>query len=270
MEEWRLIIDQEPLAGSMNMAIDEAIHTLYTSVNRPTLRFYQWARPTISIGYFQFLEREIDGQALKERNMDIIRRQTGGRTVLHSNEITYSIVIPEQHAKLPPGTNDSYRKISQCLQVGFRYLQIETSWKSNVEKMHHQTSACFDTPAKYELLIDGKKIVGSAQKREAGVILQHGSIPIKNHAYDLFDVLKFESVEERKHMRKRYETKASYLEEVVLGEVSSEQVIHAFCKGFQEVFAVHLKAERLLDEEKKLALSLVANKYGTHQWNYRR
>mgnify|MGYP002721619976 FL=1 len=166
-----------------NMAMDEA---LLNFVSRgeidPVIRFYTWDPATLSIGYFQRLTKEIDIEKVKEKGYGLVRRQTGGRGVLHDKELTYSVIVPESHPKMPSTITEAYRVISQGLLEGFKNLGFDTYFavprsKEEREKLKQpRSSVCFDAPSWYELVVEGRKIAGSAQTRQKGVILQHGSI----------------------------------------------------------------------------------------------
>ena len=166
-----------------NMAMDEA---LLNFVSRgeidPVIRFYTWNPATLSIGYFQRLQKEIDIDKVKEKGYGLVRRQTGGRGVLHDKELTYSVIVPESHPNMPSTVTEAYKIISQGLLEGFKNLGFETYFaiprsKEERDKLKQpRSSVCFDAPSWYELVVEGRKIAGSAQTRQKGVILQHGSI----------------------------------------------------------------------------------------------
>ena len=180
-----------------NMAMDEA---LLNFVSRgeidPVIRFYTWNPATLSIGYFQRLQKEIDIDKVKEKGYGLVRRQTGGRGVLHDKELTYSVIVPESHPNMPSTVTEAYKIISQGLLEGFKNLGFETYFaiprsKEERDKLKQpRSSVCFDAPSWYELVVEGRKIAGSAQTRQKGVILQHGSILQDIDIDDLFDMLK--------------------------------------------------------------------------------
>jgi lipoate-protein ligase A len=163
--------------GSINMGVDEALATLCR--DRAILRFYAWDAPTLSIGYFQRTD-EIDLEACHTSAVSLVRRPTGGRAVLHHRDLTYSLVLPLR----PPWTEfsiaDSYRRINSCLKRGLETLGLAASIGIASERAGHSgvvpSPFCFSAIARHEVLVAGKKVIGSAQRRFPGALLQQGSI----------------------------------------------------------------------------------------------
>lgn len=162
-------------SGAWNMAIDEAL------LDRPesgcTLRFYAWNRPTVSLGYAQPLASAVDLELARRRGIAVVRRPTGGRAVLHADEITYAIAAPADAGVLAGGVSAAYRRIAAGLQAGLGRLGARV----DVERTGSATSpahkgACFGARTRYELSVGGRKLAGSAQRRRAGRLLQHGSL----------------------------------------------------------------------------------------------
>jgi lipoate-protein ligase A len=185
---WR-IIRSEPADGAWNMAVDEALLEAALAGgpgSGPTLRFYTWQPPCLSLGYFQQAARSANVEELARRGYTLVRRPTGGRGVLHADELTYSIVAPVGllAAYDGPSVTGTYLAISRGLAEGLRLAGVPCEIASG--RRHARTTAearlasaaCFDAPSSYELTAGGRKIVGSAQTRRGGVLLQHGSIPM--------------------------------------------------------------------------------------------
>jgi len=176
MPGWRLIIDGR-LPGRENMAIDaELLQRAADPGFVPVLRFYDWGRPTITIGYGQ-KRADIDFDRCKADGLDFAVRPTGGRAVLHWNEITYSVVLPVGHPICRLNILESYRVISSALVTGFELLGIKAELARGAPGGYRNPS-CFSSASKYEIVVGGKKLVGSAQRRKKGAILQQGSIPV--------------------------------------------------------------------------------------------
>ena len=180
--KWRFI-DSNNRSPYYNMALDEALLEWHSKGEiPPTIRFYGWNPPTLSIGYFQKAEKEINFDKVKELGLGFVRRPTGGRGVLHDEELTYSVIVSEEYPNMPKTVTEAYRVISEGLLEGFRSLGLEAYFaipRSEEEKnslKNPRSSVCFDAPSWYELVVEGRKIAGSAQTRQKGVILQHGSI----------------------------------------------------------------------------------------------
>ncbi len=174
MESWRLIIDPD-LEGPENMARDEAILRAADSDSKlpalPTLRVYGWAKPTISIGFAQ------DPSHLLGHGLPIVRRVTGGRAVLHDNELTYSIVVPSSNPLFLEGITGAYSAISACILRALNDIGITASFSRGTPKGRSlRKDGCFFSASRYEVLVGGKKLVGSSQRRFKNAFLQHGSI----------------------------------------------------------------------------------------------
>ena len=190
-EKWRLINDP-PLSGKINMDRDlQIMLEVAEGKAPPTLRLYRWSPPALSLGFSQKEEKVADLEACRRLNIDIVRRPTGGRAVLHHRELTYSIVIPENHTLIPKGILPSYKFLSRALITALDLLDIGASLAAGEKKGQKPIpGACFDSSSAYEIQVGGKKVVGSAQLRRNGVLLQHGSILLELAAELYFQVLK--------------------------------------------------------------------------------
>jgi lipoate-protein ligase A len=162
-------------AGPWNMAVDDAL--LRDPQGGWTLRFYSWETPTISVGYAQPLQRAVDEQLARRRHIPLVRRPTGGRAVLHADELTYAIVAPADRGVLAGDISASYRRIAAGLHAGLRRLgaAVEVE-RTGVTPPSAHRGACFSARTRSELSVDGRKLVGSAQRRLGGRLLQHGSL----------------------------------------------------------------------------------------------
>lgn len=175
-EVWRVEI-QGALPGEESMNLDAALLNDAKSPDFvPMLRFYDWLNPTLTIGYGQ-PRSDIDFDALKLDGVDFAVRPTGGRAVLHWDEITYSIILPSGHPISESSVLESYHAISVGLADGLRRLGIEAEI-SRGESGGHKNPSCFSSTSRYEVSVGGKKLIGSAQRRKNGALLQQGSIPI--------------------------------------------------------------------------------------------
>ncbi|HBY56518.1 MAG TPA: octanoyltransferase [Candidatus Atribacteria bacterium] len=279
--EWRLIKDGYH-TGFINMAIDEAIMIAHReSLVPPTIRFYQWLPPAVSLGYFQDLKKEIDIDACQNMGIDIVRRPTGGKAVLHDKELTYSFVIKENHPLVDDSILETYKKISGGIIRGLSYLGIKAKLVPLREKLQSVNggdkpknfhpdikSICFSVPSQYEVQVDGKKIVGSAQVRKGGIVLQHGSLLIKLEKDKLFSVFNFPSIQVKEKLKSGFN--ATSLEEVLKREISFSELSEVLPRGFEEEFGVKLVEGKLTEKEEKISKDLLENKYSTYEWNYQR
>lgn len=167
LETIELFIDQEPHSAPLNMAIDEV---LLRHATNPLLRFYQWARPSVSFGYFESSEAVEKAYPDKER----VRRWTGGGVVLHGEDLTYSLLVPIAHPFACLNTSESYRTIHNCIAEAVRAEGIGATVAAAPDPKISQ--ACFENAAQYDILSRGRKIAGAAQRRTRFGLLHQGSI----------------------------------------------------------------------------------------------
>lgn len=267
MVKWRLLSDMAH-KGSYNMAVDEALLQLHSEGKTPpTLRLYRWSQPTVSLGYFQDFHREIDIDGCKRNAVDYLRRPTGGRAVLHDNEVTYSVVIRQE--LLPGGVLETYRQLSQGLLFGLEFLGIKAELTNEEYMGEISTAACFDSPSAYELVVGGKKIIGSAQTRKQNTILQHGSFLLD---WDLDLMLEVFNLKAKDLFVRTMERKATNLRRVCLemglDYPKIESINEALIDGFSKALNIELVAGELTAEEKELAQKLMQEKYEDDDWTY--
>lgn len=259
-----------------NMALDEA---LLNFVSRgeidPVIRFYTWNPATLSVGYFQRLTKEIDIDKVKEKGYGMVRRQTGGRGVLHDKELTYSVIVPESHPEMPSTITEAYRVISEGLLQGYKELGLDAYFaiprsKEERDKLKQPRSAvCFDAPSWYELVVEGRKIAGSAQVRQKGVILQHGSLLQDVDVDDLFDMFIFKNERLKEKMKKAFLDKAVALNDISDKKITITEMEVAFEKGFKKGLNVDFKPLTLTEAQQAEVNELI-EKYKSDDWNYRK
>ena len=166
------------LLGPANMAIDDALLGSI-SVCEYTMRWYTWARPTVSLGYGQRWRDGFDRQLAGRLGVDLVRRHTGGRAVLHAGELTYSLAGPATTGPFADGVLSTYQVIAEGLVTGLRRLGADVHLERvRGRRRRDVPGACFAARALHEVLGDGRKLLGSAQRRKAGRMLQHGSLPL--------------------------------------------------------------------------------------------
>jgi len=265
---WRLIVEARPRSGPWNMAVDEAIMLAYQAGEvAPTLRFYRWAPPTVTLGYFQDAATEVDREACLREGIGLVRRLTGGRAVLHDKEVTYSVVVSS--GLLPGSVVETYRKLAGGLVTGFKDLGLDAALapeKATPGGPGSPYGACFEVPSSYEIVARGRKVVGSAQVRRKDVILQHGAILLELDAGLLGRVLGL-----GEEAGARIAGKAAGLAELLNGRVPGyEEVCGAVARGLEAVLGVVLRPGRLTEGETLTARRLVRDRYGRDAWNLRR
>jgi lipoyl(octanoyl) transferase len=184
MTTWRFL-DSGPAEGARNMLVDEGLlREAAAGKAQPVLRFYTWSPPAVSLGRFQDEATSVNAAACRERGIDIVRRITGGRAVLHDRELTYSVIAPAGGGLFPDDVLGTYKMIAAALLAGLHNLGIAAEMVSRSGRHadrvlpHTKEPACFASPSWYEILARDRKIIGSAQRRVPGAFLQHGSILI--------------------------------------------------------------------------------------------
>lgn len=268
---WRLLITDPPAQdGAANMAIDEAIlEGVAAGRSPPTLRFYAWAPPCVSIGYAQAVREVVDLDACRRDGVTWVRRPTGGRAILHANELTYSIALPALEKRVRGGVIESYRRLSGGLLAGFRRLGLEAVQAEAMEEKPADLSvACFDAPSHYEITVGGRKLVGSAQVRRQNAVLQHGALPLTGDVARLVGYLRL-SDEARAALRVELRRRAVTLEEALGKAAPASRVAEALSHGFAEALNLHLEPGTLTCQEQALARQLREEKYAAEGWNFR-
>ena len=266
---------------AMNMAIDEALLTS----KMPVLRFYRWKPAGLSLGYFQDI-KDINVDFCKKNNIDIVRRITGGKTVLHDKELTYSFIINE--SLMPKSIIGSYKVISKGILQALKELGIDASMKEEINKnlsiekntnitnyKKNNSAVCFNEPSYYEIIANNKKIVGSAQTRKQGKLLQHGAVLIDINVEKYVNCFNLENIkDEIKKSKNRITSinnelfnKKNPITKNKIKKMAYDDVAKAMEHGFKENFNVKMITGGLTEEELKLAKELEKNKYSKDSWN---
>ena len=260
---WRLI-QSAPADGAMNMAVDEAIlRAVAEEKAPPTLRLYAWAPPTLSLGRAQH-SSDVDDQALAALGYGLVRRPTGGKAILHVDELTYSVVAPEDEPRVTGSIVESYRRLSQGLLRGLERIGVrEPEADQRVGSSSLRGPVCFEVPSDYEITAGGRKLVGSAQMRSNGVVLQHGTIPLCGDITRICRVLRAQPDPARVRAR------ATTVEDALGHEVHWDEAGEAMVLGFSEALRLRLERGDLTAEEEDRAEALRRSKYGADNWTYR-
>jgi lipoate-protein ligase A len=168
-------LDTPPAPGAWNMAVDAALADSVRAGGLPVLRFYRWDPPCLSLGRNQPAAGRYDLDALRARGVEVVRRPTGGRAVLHDRELTYSVAVPDGALG---GPRECYAAVNRALVAGLRRLGADVALqpRTGARAPVPSLAPCFKDPAEGEVVAGGRKLVGSAQAREGGVLLQHGSL----------------------------------------------------------------------------------------------
>ncbi|WP_078545797.1 lipoate--protein ligase family protein [Litchfieldia alkalitelluris] len=275
-EVWRFI-DSGDCSPEFNMALDEALLEWHSKgVIPPTIRFYGWNPATLSIGYFQKVEKEIDLEAVKRYGLGFVRRPTGGRGVLHDKELTYSVIVSEDHPEMPQTVTEAYRVISEGILEGFKKLGLDAYFavpKTDEEReglKNPRSAVCFDAPSWYELVVEGRKVAGSAQTRQKGVILQHGSILLDIDEDKLFDLFKYPNDRVRERMQRNFKNKAVAINALRETPVTIAEAKDAFIYGFEKGLNIQLEPYELTEQEMDYVNTIIKTRYANDEWNFRR
>lgn len=264
---WRFISFKR-LNAFENMATDEAIFRENQRTDSPpTLRFYSWSPPAVSLGYFQEAREEVNIAACRRYSVDIVRRPTGGKAVLHENDLTYSVVASERGTLFPADILGTYKVISSCIAKGLSELGIEAEMKGNGRSYQDDSlkAACFSSPSRYELLAKKKKICGSAQLRSKGVFLQHGSILVDFDPFKTCALL-LPQEEDRNGQARKLRGSVTSIYEQVGAPVPMENICNIMKESFERVLDIEMVEGCLTAEEESLKLQLI-NKYMNDRWN---
>lgn len=240
------------------MAVDEAAaRACLDGASPPTLRLYPWRQPALTLGTFQPAEI-LDWDRCEKQGIPVVRRITGGGLVLHGNDLTYCVIAPAGSSVF---SNDSiagrYHTLSRVFLHGLRLLGLQP-------EVHTPSTSpgrplcCFDTPSRFEVLIQGRKVVGSAQKKWRNGFLQQGSVSIDYHPNVLDGLLK--TPENRSHAG------GAGLNEFSSRPVTTGLLAEALLEGFREALGIKVFRGPLNESEMRCAIDLVRGKYGNEAW----
>ena len=269
-QPWRFV-DTGAHDAASNMALDEALLVMHEAGTvPPTLRVYGWCQPALSLGYAQNVQQEVDLAACHAQGVAVIRRPTGGRAVLHDQEVTYSVVMPIALADGPHTITEHYRRIGMALAAALQSLGLPVHLaRPRIRAVPTRTPAspaCFAALSRYELSSAGKKMVGSAQKRAQRALLQHGSIPLWLDRQRLFRCLQVPPEQRAALVQAAYTTMGA-VNEVAAQPVAPATLHAALRQGFGVAFGVELVERPIAPEEWCLAQHLRTTKYATDAWN---
>ena len=254
------------------MAVDESIlEHIHRGESKPTLRLYSWNPPCLSLGHAQPF-KDVDVERLKSRGWDVVRRVTGGRAILHTDELTYSVTGSADEPVLAGGVLESYNRLSKALLHAVRALSLPVEVKE-YESVGHASSVtnpvCFEVPSTYEITVNGKKLIGSAQARKKEGVLQHGSLPLTGDLTRICDALVFENESARNTAKDRLLARATTVETVIGVETAWETAAQAFVRGFEAELGIQFERGEMSQSEIQRAEELVKEKYAHASWTER-
>jgi lipoate-protein ligase A len=275
--QWRLL-RHGAARGAYNMAVDAAIlEMVIEGKSQPTLRFYDWSPACLSLGFAQSYS-DIDEDARAQRGWDVVRRPTGGRAILHTDELTYSVIGASDEPRLVGGVLESYKRLSEGLMHSLKFLGLPVERQPMREHNGFgelDNPVCFEVPSDYEITLHGKKIIGSAQaRRKGGVrghggVLQHGSLPLFGDIGRITEILRYPSKERQQESADRVRARAATVEEGLGRKVSFAEAQDAFIRGFSEALNIDFIEGELSDDEKEATQRWLAERYAAPAWTER-
>lgn len=250
------------------MAIDEAmLGAVGQDQSLPCLRLYAWEPPCLSIGYAQPCA-DVDQKSLKSLGWDWVRRPTGGRAILHTDELTYSVIAPMREPRVSGSVLESYQRLSKALLTALHSLKIpaEAHPINPTGNIQGNEPVCFEVPSNYEIVVSGKKLIGSAQARRKNGVLQHGTLPLSGDLTRITQVLVFPDEQNRGDVASRLISHATTVETVLGYKIDWETAAQAFIAGFQSELDIEFVRIDLSDKEIKQAGKLAEEKYSLPSW----
>ena len=267
---WRLLYTP-PSSGAWNMAVDESIlEHIHRGESLPTLRLYAWNPPCLSLGHAQSFA-DVDVERLKANGWEVVRRATGGRAILHTDELTYSVTGSADEPVLAGGVLESYNRLAQALLFAIRELGLPVEIKEHISETTtlNLNPVCFEVPSTYEITVGGKKLIGSAQARKKEGVLQHGSLPLTGDLTRICQALIFRDEAARDNAAQRLLARATTVESTLGVETDWETTAQALVKGFETQLGIHFQRGEMSASESERAEELVREKYAHPSWTER-
>ncbi|GAB4538736.1 MAG: lipoate--protein ligase family protein [Anaerolineales bacterium] len=253
------------------MAVDESIlEHIQRGQAKPTLRLYAWNPPCLSLGHAQSF-KDVDVERLQKNGWDVVRRLTGGRAILHTDELTYSVIGGADEPAFAGGVLESYQRLAQALMFALHELGLPVEMQAGSAKPAAQNlnPVCFEVPSTYEITVNGKKLIGSAQARKKEGVLQHGSLPLMGDLTRICEALVFEDESKRENAAQRLLARAATVESILGKKISWAQAADSFTRGFETQLNIRLERGELSASELARAEELVQEKYANSTWTER-
>jgi lipoate-protein ligase A len=266
---WRILLDGAA-GGAWNMAVDEAVlEHARRGDSPPTLRLYAWDPACLSLGSAQPFA-DVDLIRLREHGWDVVRRPTGGRAILHTDELTYSVMAAQAEPHVAGSLLESYNKIARGLLQGVQLIGVPADMKAEGSGNHGSSNpVCFEVPSAYEITAGGKKLIGSAQSRKRDGVLQHGSLPLCGDLRRITEALVFDDEQSRKEAGERLLMRATSIEGVLGRIVGWSEAAAALKRGFEEALGLVFDQGSLSPSEHDRAQTLLKEKYAADAWTMR-
>lgn len=272
MRQWRVIYESDFTHGHHNMAIDGAIlESVSAGLQPPTLRLYGWNPMCLSLGYGQRV-KDVDMDGLYSNGWHVVRRPTGGLAILHGDELTYSVSLPIEHPLAHGDVVESYRRISLGLLRSLQYIGLapKSEHQGDGLKDKQKGPVCFEVASHYEITVEERKLIGSAQVRRKEGILQHGTLPLFGDVARICDALAFESDAERQDAKIKVRERAVSLADVMDMPPSWDTAARAVERGFCEEFDLDIYRGELSLDELQRAEALIEEQFANPEWTNKR
>lgn len=252
------------------MAVDEALMgAVGRAESLPTLRLYAWDPACLSLGYAQSY-LDVDALRLQSHGWDVVRRMTGGRAILHVNELTYSVTAHPDEPRVQGSVLESYQRLAQALMLALHTLGLPVEMEKNAPTSNGEKGpVCFEVPSAYEIVVGGKKLVGSAQARKRLGVLQHGTLPLHGDLTRITQALIFPNETARLDAAEKLLARATTVESVTGQIIPWEAAAQAFADAFETQLGIHFERGELSSAELAHAEELVQKKYGHPDWTER-
>jgi lipoate-protein ligase A len=254
------------------MAVDEALlETSNQPGALPILRLYAWKPPCLSLGYAQPIV-DVDSAALNHLGWELVRRPTGGRAILHTDELTYSVMGSQNEPSLAGSVLESYYNLSQALLFALRQLGMPAQASEKPELLpgsDPKGPVCFEVPSNYEITVHGKKLIGSAQARRKDGVLQHGSLPLSGDLTRIIKALAYPGEAERTTASQRLLRRACTAETILGRPLHWQEAAQAFIAAFEETLNIQFEQSELTRGEQKRASALLQSRFANPDWTSR-
>ena len=204
---------------------------------------------------------------IDRRGWGLVRRPTGGRAILHTDELTYSVVGPAEDPILAGSVLESYNRLAKALLRAVQDLDLPVEMKEGVGRVSNAANpVCFEAPSTYEITTNGKKLVGSAQARRKDGVLQHGSLPLTGDLARITEALSFADDAAREDAAKRLLARAAPAESALGRAVAWETAARSIVRGFETELGIRFERGELSTKEKSRTDELVREKYAHPSW----
>lgn len=253
LKRWRLI-DSGVGSAAYNMAVDEALLHNFKEGDLPILRLYGW-EPSVSLGRFSNVYESLNVEALQKQKLPLVRRMTGGGVLIHGGDLSYSLILPKETLR-GRGVKESYRYLCQFLLKLYENLGLSAGFAQDLDKESRKSKICMAANEPYDIIVNGKKMGGNAQRYATQTLFQHGSIPISLDEALFKDIfLKYSGV------------KNIFTLDRVRKEIDYKELAHLLTEAFTRSFGVTLVGDALSVGESCSSDQFLAQKYSQKRWN---